>query len=368
MTRREALPLLSAAAITGCSPKTEAPSPTPVTGGDQPQIHTLRNSKGMEARIATYGGIIVSLKVPDRNGKLDDIVLGFDSIDGYLGTHPYFGALIGRYGNRIANGQFTLNGTTYKLAKNNGPNALHGGIKGFDKVIWQTKGTPSGDKLDLSYTSADGEEGYPGRLTVNVSYALTETNELNIDYDAVTDKDTVVNLTSHSYFNLAGRGDIQDHRVTINASKFTPTDATLIPTGELKPVEGTPFDFRTPHAVRERIDAADPQLKYGKGYDHNYVLDKTAPKAFELAARVHDPASGRVMEIFTTEPGVQFYTGNSLDGTIKGKGGATYGPRSGLCLETQHFPDSPNKPQFPTTTLKAGERYRSTTSHRFSIA
>ena len=340
------------------------------SAGDQVHIYTLRNSKGMEARIATLGGIIVSLKVPDRNGKLDDIVLGFDSIEGYNATHPYFGTLVGRYGNRIGKAQFTLNGATYKLAANNGPNHLHGGIKGFDKVIWRAKDTPTanGVRLDLSYTSRDGEEGYPGTLSTNVSYTLTENNELNIDYDAVTDKDTVVNLTSHPYFNLAGKGDIQDHRVTINASRFTPTDATLIPTGELKPVEGTPFDFRTPHAVRERIDAADPQLKHGKGYDHNYVLDKKDPKALELAARVHDPVSGRVMEIFTTEPGVQFYTGNSLDGTIKGKGGATYGPRSGLCLETQHFPDSPNKPQFPATTLKVGERYRSTTSHRFSVA
>ena len=333
--------------------------------GEPVEIYTLTNSNGLEARIITYGGILVSLKVPDRNGKLDDVVLGFDSLDGYLKPHPHFGALVGRYGNRIAKGRFTLNNKEYKLAVNNGENSLHGGLKGFDKVVWKGRPltTKEGVGVELNYLSKDGEEGYPGNLTVKVTYTLTNKDELRIDYQATTDADTVTNLTHHSYFNLAGQanGSILDHQMMINADRFTPTDAGLIPTGELRAVRGTPLDFTTSTKIGARINQDEEQLRFGKGYDHNFVLNGNN------AARVYEETTGRVMEVTTTQPGVQFYTGNFLDGTVIGKGGKSYPLRSGFCLETQHYPDSPNKPNFPTTTLKKGETLRTSTTYRFSI-
>ena len=336
--------------------------------GDAVELYTLTNAKGMEAMIMTYGGIVTTLRVPDRNGKLDDVVLGFDSIDGYLGDPPapYFGALIGRYGNRIGKGRFTLNGTEYKLALNNGVNALHGGLQGFDKVVWKAK-SQNPQSLELTSVSKDGEEGYPGNLTTIVTYTVTDNNELRIEYSATTDKDTVLNLTNHSYFNLSGQGegDVLEHQMMINADKFTPVDATLIPTGELRSVDGTPFDFRQVKTIGERIDGSDEQLKFGGGYDHNYVLNVSGA-APEVAVRVTEPKSGRVMEVLTTQPGVQLYTGNKLDGKLRGKGGKVYQRRYGFCLETQHFPDSPNKPNFPSVVLKPGERFQSTTIYRFS--
>lgn len=336
--------------------------------GQMAHLYTLKNANGVTADITDYGGIVVSLMVPDRNGAMGDIVLGFDSLDGYTGTHPYFGALVGRYGNRIANGKFTLDGKEYKLAQNNGPNALHGGLKGFDKAVWAA--TPAADgsqKLTLKHVSPDGDEGYPGELTAEVTYTLTDQNELRIDYKATTTKPTVVNLTNHSYFNLAGQGsgDILNHSIQINAPRFTPVNKTLIPTGELKPVAGTPFDFTSPHKIGERIEAKDEQIAFGGGYDHNFALDGTAGE-LRLAARVSEETSGRVMEVLTTEPGVQFYTGNFLDGTLKGKGGKVYQRRAGFCLETQHYPDSPNQKSFPSTVLQPGAEYRSTTVYRFT--
>ena len=332
-------------------------------------IYTLRNASGMEARITTYGGILVSLKVPDAKGKLDDVVLGFDTLAEYLKGHPYFGALVGRYGNRIAKGKFTLGGKEYTLAVNNGPNALHGGLKGFDKAVWSAKAVDAkgGPALELSYISKDGEEGYPGTLSVRVVYTLTSRNELKIDYAATTDKDTVLNLTHHSYFNLAGAGsgDILQHVVTINADRFTPVDKDLIPTGQLRSVKGTPLDFTRPTPVGARIDQDDEQIKFGGGYDHNWVLNGGGGK-LSLAARVTEPSSGRVMEVLTTEPGMQFYCGNFLDGTNIGKGGKAYKKRYGFCMETQHFPDSPNHPEFPTAVLKPGQTYTHTTVYRFS--
>lgn len=339
--------------------------------GQSIEIYTLKNSKGMEAKITNYGATLVSLLVPDRAGKLDDVVLGFDSLDGYVKLNTYFGATVGRYGNRIAKGQFALNGKTYTLPKNNGENTLHGGITGFNKHVWEARPvtTTAGEELELTYLSTDGEEGFPGNLSVKVVYKLAaDKNELTIDYTATTDKDTVLNLTNHSYFNLAGAGsgDILKDVVTIHASKFTPVDASLIPTGELKNVVGTPFDFRKPTAVGARIDQDDPQLKYGKGYDLNWVLDRR-PGSTNLvpAAEVFEPTTGRVLEVLTTEPGVQFYSGNHMEDT-QGKGGKTYHFRGALCLETQHFPDSPNHPSFPTTELKPGETFRSTTVLKFS--
>lgn len=338
-------------------------------GGEEVSLYTLKNSKGMEAAITNYGGIVVSLKVPARGGAAADVVLGFDTLDGYLKDHPYFGAIIGRYGNRIAKGLFTLNGTQYKLARNNGENSLHGGLKGFDKQLWTGKAGSStdGPSVELTYVSKDGEEGYPGTLSAKVVYTLTESNELRIDYSATTDKDTVVNLTNHSYFNLAGQGEgtIPGHELMLAADRFTPVDSGLIPTGELRPVEGTPFDFRKPTAIGARIEQDDEQLKLGKGYDHNFVL-ASGGGALALAARVTDPKSGRVMEVLTTEPGIQFYTGNFLDGSVIGKGGKAYAHRYGFCLETQHFPDSPNQPKFPSTVLKPGAEYRTSTVYRFS--
>jgi aldose 1-epimerase len=335
--------------------------------GTAVDIYTLTNANGVEARITTYGGIIVSLRTPDRAGKLGDITHGYDTLDGYLAKNPFFGSLVGRYGNRIGKASFSLNGETYELAKNNGQNHLHGGKVGFDKKVWQAAPgeVSDGVALVLTHTSPDGEENYPGNLSVKVTYTLTDRNELRIDYQATTDKDTVVNLTNHAYFNLAGQGTIGDHELTLNADRFTPVDAELIPTGELRSVKGTPFDFMEPHRIGERIDAADEQLAFGKGYDHNFVLNN-APGTLGLAARVYEPTSGRILEVETTEPGVQFYTGNVLDGSITGKGGRVYERRSGFCLETQHFPDSPNKPQFPSTVLKKGEEYRTTTIFRFA--
>jgi aldose 1-epimerase len=331
-------------------------------------IYTLANKNGVVARITNYGGILVSLETPDRRGKLADIVLGFDSLDGYLGKSPYFGALIGRYANRIGHARFVLDGREFVLDKNNGQNSLHGGRIGFDKRIWNARRLSDGG-LELQYLSKDGEEGYPGTLTAVVTYRLSDANELSIDYSATTEKDTVVNLTNHSYFNLkgAGSGDILGHSVRLNADRFTPVDSGLIPTGELRSVEGTPFDFRRSTAIGARIEADDEQLKLSKGYDHNWVLNRSG-QGLSLAARVEEPTSGRVLEVLTTEPGIQFYTGNSLDAAIQGKAGNVYTRRSGFCLETQHFPDSPNKPSFPSTVLKRGQTYHSTTALRFSTA
>lgn len=330
--------------------------------GKNVDLYTLTNSNGLKAEIITYGGIVTSLQVPDRNGKFADIVLGCDSPDEYAKSSTYFGALIGRFGNRIAKGKFTLNGVEYKLATNNGPNHLHGGIKGFDKVVWNAKQmqTDQGPALKLTYQSRDGEEGYPGNLSCTVIYTLTNNNELKISYEAKTDKATVINLTHHSYFNLGGHnsGDILGHELIINADRFTPVDKDLIPTGEIKPVKGTPMDFTKPMAIGSRIKQVQG------GYDHNYVLN-SSDGSLALAASVYEPKSGRVMEIFTTEPGIQFYTGNFLDGSVKGKG-AVYNKHNGFCLETQHFPDSPNKPNFPSVVLKPGEKYTQLTVHRFS--
>jgi len=341
------------------------------TQGEQVSLYTLKNAKGMEATIMTYGGILVSLRVPDRNGKLDDVVLGYDSLKGYLSDKAYFGALIGRYGNRIGKGTFSLNGVRYTLATNNGPNHLHGGIKGFDKVIWTVdeKQSTEWKSLLLTYVSKDGEEGYPGTLTVKVRYSVTDANELKIEYEASTDKPTAVNLTHHSYFNLAGagKGDILGHMLMLQADGFTPVDDGLIPTGEIRPVRGTPMDFTVPALIGARVNADDLQLKVAGGYDHNWVLNRSGA-ALELAARVQEPTTGRVMEVLTIEPGIQFYCGNFLDGSALGKGGVPYNHRYGFCLETQHFPDSPNHPTFPTTTLNPGEKYSTTTVYRFSTA
>ena len=335
--------------------------------GTQVVLFTISNVNGMTVKIASYGGAVVSLTAPDRQGKFADVVLGMDTLPGYEKQTAFFGALIGRYGNRIGHAQFQLDGQTYKLPKNDGENTLHGGPKGFDKHVWKVR-KAQGAAIELTYVSPDGDEGFPGTLTANVIYTLTARNELKIDYSATTDKDTVVNLTNHSYFNLAGAGagDILNHRLTLYASRFTPVDAGLIPTGELLPVAGTPFDFTNSTPIGARIGQSDQQLQYGKGYDHNWVLNTSAAEPLTKAAEVYEPSSGRVMEVFTTEPGIQFYTGNFLDGSIHGKGGKVYPYRGALCLETQHFPDSPNKPDFPTTELKPGAAYSSTTVYRFS--
>jgi aldose 1-epimerase len=331
--------------------------------GTVTRIFTLTNKSGVEVKITNYGGRIVSLKVPDKNGAMGDVVLGFDSLEGYLNENPYFGALIGRYANRVGHAQFTLDKVLYKVPKNDGDNSLHGGAHGFDKVVWFPRELPDGG-LELAYLSKDGEEGYPGNCKVTVVYHLTDANELKIEYAASTDKDTVVNLTNHSYFNLAGSGDILGHVLMLAADRYTPVDNGLIPTGELKNVAGTPFDFRKPTEIGARIEHADEQLKLGKGYDHNWVLSKKGSE-LALAARVEEFSTGRVMEVWTTQPGIQFYTGNFLDGTIKGKGGKVYTRRSALCLETQHYPDSPNKPKFPTVVLKPGMDFKSTTVYKF---
>jgi len=338
--------------------------------GEQIDLYTLRNSNGIETAITNYGGRIVTLKTPDRHKQFADIVLGCDKLDGYLAKNPYLGALVGRYANRIANGEFTLGTKTYLLDKNNGPNALHGGLKGFDKGARTGSSVDAGDgpAVELKYLSPDGEDGYPGNLSVTVRYTLTDKDELRIDYHATTDKETILNLTNHSYFNLAGHagGTILDHVVMINADKFTPVNEHLIPTGELRQVKETPFDFREPKAIGKHIDEKDQQIAYGIGFDHNYVLNKKQ-EGLSLAARVTEPNTGRTIEVSTTEPGVQFYTGNHLDGAAKGKGGAVYGFRTGFCLETQHFPDSPHHPEFPSTELRPGQIYRETTVFKFSI-
>jgi aldose 1-epimerase len=334
--------------------------------GEAVELFTLTNANGAEMRVTTYGGIIVSLKVPDRTGALGDIVLGYDSLAGYIRDSPYFGAIVGRYGNRIAKGRFTLNGTEHHLAVNNGPNHLHGGIRGFDKVVWRAAPFQDtrGAGVVLRHTSPDGDEGYPGTLQTTVTYTLTDRNEILIDYEATTDKATPVNLTQHSYFNLAGSGDILGHTLMIAADRYTPVDSTLIPTGVLAPVAGTPFDFTTPHNVGERIGDPNEQLRFGGGYDHNFVLTRP-DTGLALAARLTDSLSGRTLEVRTTEPGVQFYSGNFLDGSITGKGGTVYRHRTGLCLETQHFPDSPNHPEFPSTILEPGRIFRSRTTWTF---
>jgi aldose 1-epimerase len=339
------------------------------TQGAPVTLYTLKNRNGAEVSICNYGGLVTSLKVPDRGGKLGDVVLGFDNLADYIKDSPYFGALIGRYGNRIAKGKFVLDGNAYTLATNNGPNALHGGLKGFDKVLWQSRAyqSDSGPALELTYLSKDGEEGYPGNLSVTARYTLTDSNALKLEYTATTDKDTVVNLTQHSYFNLACHGTILNHVVMIAADKFTPVDSTLIPVGELRPVEGTPFDFRKPTAIGARIGQDDEQLKFGNGYDHNWVINGPAGK-IRLMARVYEPTSGRILEVLSSEPGLQFYSGNFLDGTLKGKNGQVYQFRDGFCMEPQHFPDSPNKPNFPSVVLRPGAVYHNTIIYRFSIA
>ena len=371
--RRAAAAALALAGLLACAPRepamTRSVARTPfdsTPAGQAVELFTLTNPQGIEVRAITYGGIILSLRTPDRDGRLGDIVLGYDSLAGYLRASPYFGAIIGRYGNRIANGRFTLDGQTYALAANNGPNHLHGGIRGFDKVVWSAEPleTDSAVGVVFTYTSPDGEEGYPGTLRVQVTYTLADDGKLAFDYLATADRATPVNLTQHSYFNLAGSGDVLGHELTIAASDFTPVDATLIPTGAVAPVDGTPFDFRTPTAIGARIAADHPQLANGLGYDHNFVLTRSGP-GLSHAARVVEPVTGRTLDISTTEPGIQFYSGNFLDGTLKGKSGRTYPHRSGFCLETQHYPDSPNQPKFPPTVLRPGEEYKSQTVFTF---
>jgi aldose 1-epimerase len=372
--------------FTGCKPKTQESTDTTDTvsmpeatttrsaygrleDGTEVSLYTLTNTVGTTMTVTNYGGIIVSLKTPDKSGTFEDIVLGYDSLSGYLKSNPYFGAIIGRYGNRIAKGKFKLDDQTYNLAVNDGENHLHGGIKGFDKVVWTADNyiTPDGAVVKLTYTSKDLEEGYPGNLETEVVYTLTNDNDLKIDYKATTDKKTVVNLTNHSYFNLSGntKRDILGHTLTLAASKFLPVDNTLIPTGEMKDVKGTPFDFTSEFVIGERINDSDQQIKFGGGYDHCWVIDNT--DNLMAIATVYDSISGRFMEVYTTEPGVQFYSGNFLNGSITGKFNTPYTKRFGLCLETQHFPDSPNKPSFPTTVLNPGEVYTSQTVYKFSV-
>ncbi|HKW10349.1 MAG TPA: aldose epimerase family protein [Gemmatimonadaceae bacterium] len=373
--------LFVVATLIGCSVHRSNDNPAAVTvtrapfgrlpDGRSVDLYTLSNAHGVEVRVMTFGAIVSVVRTPDRGGHVDDIVLGFDSLSGYEGEHPYFGAVVGRYANRIAHGRFTLDGTTYHLALNNGPNSLHGGRRGFDKALWTGESFTRGDSVGvaLHYTSPDGEESYPGTLQVGVRYALTSNNELIVDYEATTDKATPVNLTQHTYWNLGGegRGDILGHVLELDASAFTPVDSTLIPTGVVAPVAGTPFDFRTPTPIGTRIDAADEQIRFGRGYDHNFVLDHP-PGTLGHAARVVDSTSGRTLDVSTTEPGMQFYSGNFLDGTLVGKGGQAYGHRAALVLETQHYPDSPNHSAFPSTILRPGTTYRSRTVFAFGVA
>ena len=357
-----------------CGPaETEAPSQRALAtaefgtvGGKTVSEFTLTNSSGAEVRIIEYGGIVASVMVPDREGTPGDVVLGFDNLESYIENNPYFGAITGRYANRIASGRFEIDGTAYELPVNNGPNSLHGGVKGFDKVIWSGRPLPSGDGVELTYVSADGEEGYPGALEAKVTYTWSDENELRIEYEARTDKPTVVNLTNHSYFNLADGGvsSILGHELMINADGYTPVNETLIPTGEVAPLDGTPLDFRVATAIGARIGDEHEQLGYGSGYDHNYVLNRES-EGLALAATVHDPSTGRTMDVLTEEPGIQFYSGNFLDGQLTGKGGVSYQHRSGFCLETQHFPDSPNQPDFPSTLLRPGETYSTETVYKF---
>jgi len=360
MTFTAPLPAKAMSATITKSQYGKMPDGTPV------DEYTLTNASGVCLKVITYGAIITELHVPDRAGRLGDIVLGFDQLEPYLAKSPYFGAAIGRVGNRVAKGKFTLDGKTYALAVNNGPNSLHGGLKGFDKVVWQ--GEPevraNGVAVVFHYVSADGEEGYPGTLKVMMTYTLTNENELRFDYQATTDKDTPVNLTNHSYWNLAGRGTILGQMLTLNAANFTPADDTLIPTGKIEPVAGTPMDFTKPKAIGRDLGQLTglPQ-----GYDCNFVLDSGGGNGLTPAARVYDPASGRVMDVLTDQPGVQFYTGNFLDGTLTGKYGVVYQQHDAICLETQHFPDSVNHPNFPSTILHPGETYATTTIYRFSV-
>lgn len=380
--------LLVGATLLGCSkPPPEPPKapPTPqemskntisqaafgtLPDGSAVDLFTLVNANGMEVRATNYGGIITALLVPDGDGKLGDVTLGLSSFDEYLKNPPYFGAIIGRYGNRIAKGQFKLDDQTYKLPKNDGPNTLHGGTKGFDKVVWQAEPFENEDAVGVifTYTSKDGEQGFPGNLQTRVTYTLTDKNELSFDYHATTDQPTVVNLTQHAYFNLAGdgNGDVLGHEFTIYANEYTPVSKQLIPTGKIESVTDTPFDFRNKVVLGSRIGADDEQLKLGGGFDHNFVLKRKEP-GLSLAARVSEPSTRRVMEVYTTEPGVQFYTGNFLDDKLAAKPGKPYGKHSGFCLETQHFPDSPNQAAFPSTVLRPGEEYHSKTVYAFSV-
>jgi len=336
--------------------------------GQAVELYTLRNAKGMEAKITTYGGIIVSLTAPDRDGHFADVVLGMNSLAEYEAGHPFFGAITGRFANRIAKAKFTLDGKEHVLAANNGTNSLHGGVKSFDKVVWAARPVQGdlGPALELNYLSPDGEEGFPGNLAVTARYTVTEDNGLRLDFSATTDKKTIVNLTHHSYFNLAGKGDILGHQVLLNAKHFTPVDASLIPTGELRPVAGTPFDFTLSTAVGARVDNDDDQLRLGCGYDHNWVIDKPLGQ-LGLVGRVCEAGSGRVMEVLSTEPGAQLYTGNYLDETITGKRGWKYGKRAALCIEPQHYPDTANQAGFPPATLSPGDTYRNTIIYKFSI-
>ncbi len=339
--------------------------------GDSVHVFTMTNANGVELRALDYGGLVISLKTPDKTGALGDIVLGYDNIDGYLKSTPYFGAIVGRYGNRIAKGKFTIDAKAYSLPVNNGVNSLHGGLKGFDKVMWTAESSQdsTGAHVVFSYVSKDGEEGYPGTLTARVTYTLTNANEFAIEYHATTDKATPINLTQHSYFNLAGRGDVLAHQLSLNADAYTPVDSTLIPTGVLQPVAGTPFDFRQPVAIGAHINDADAQLTIAGGYDHNFVINRAAgDTSIVHAARVVEPNSGRTLDVATTEPGIQLYTGNFLDGTITGKGGQVYQRRNGFCLETQHFPNSPNQPSFPSTILMPGATYHTRTVYTFGVA
>ncbi|MBN1907019.1 MAG: galactose mutarotase [Deltaproteobacteria bacterium] len=339
--------------------------------GKKIDLYTLKNSNGMEAKITNYGGIVTSIKVPDKKGNLSDVVLGFNNLKDYLSNSSYFGAIIGRYANRIGNAKFSLDGVEYTLAKNNWANSLHGGVKGFDKVLWEAEPAfgKEGQSLKLTYMSKDGEEGFPGNMDVTVTYTLKDDNSFRIDYLATTDKTTVVNLTNHTYWNLAGEGsgNILSHQLMLNAGAFTPVDRGSIPTGEIRPVEDTPMDFKKPKAIGDRIGSDYEQLKFANGYDHNWGIDSSDEEKPALAATVYEPISGRYMEVYTTEPGIQFYSGNFLNDSIIGKSSKAYGARSGLCLETQHYPDSPNKPEFPPVVLEPEEIYRSTTIYKFSV-